>query len=232
MCPDCRKQWEDAEKIIRGADALKDDVQSVLTTVDWDALSGRIADAALTRAKASPSRVLPARPRAFGWRPAFAGALGGLLIGASVMYFALRAPNAAPPADSEIYASGEFIDRAELSMARRETLDYLSKSRALLLDFVQASPERAGRILRNESATRRTADLLSKKRFMNVHLDDASMVKARSICDQIERLFVELSQISGEISAEEASRIQRYIEEKNLLIRIKLLQGELAESEV
>ncbi len=232
MCPDCRKQWEDAEKIIRGADALKGDVQTVLTTVDWGALSERIADAAFARQKASPSRALPARPRAFGWRPAFAGALGGLLIGASVMYFALRAPNAAPPADSEIYASGEFIDRAELSVVRRETLDYLSKSRALLLDFVQASPERAGWILRNESATRRTADLLSKKRFMNVHLDDASMVKARSICDQIERLFVELSQISGEISAEEVSRIQGYIEEKNLLLRIKLLQGELAESEV
>jgi hypothetical protein len=234
MCPDCRKQWEDAEKIIRGAEALKDDVQAAMTTVDWDALSERIADAALARPKVSPSwgRIFAARPRAFGWKPAFAGALGGLLIGASVMYFALRAPNVAPPADSEIHASGEFIDRAELSVAKRETLDYLSKSQALLLDFVQAPPDQAGRILRDESGARRTADLLSKKRFMNVHLDDASMVKARSICDQIERLFVELSQISGEISAEEASRIQKYVEEKNLLLRIKLLQGELAESEV
>jgi len=234
MCPDCRKQWAEAEKIIRGADAMKEDVQAVMTTVDWDALSERIADAALARRKASLSRVrtLPARPRAFFWRPAFAGALGGLLIGASVMYFALRAPKAAPPADSGISASGEFIDRAELSIARRETLDYLSRSQALLLDFVQASPEQAGRILLDGSAVRRTADLLSKKRFMNVHLDDASMAKARGICDQIERLFVELAQISGEMSAEEAARIQGYVEDNNLLLRIKLLQRELAESEV
>ncbi len=58
------------------------------------------------------------------------------------------------------------------------------------------------------------------------------MAKARNLCDQIERMFVELSLISEEISAEEAARIQRYIEEKNLLLRIKLLRGELAGSEV
>ena len=234
MCPDCQKQWEDAEKIIRGAGALKEDIQSAMKTMDWDALSERIADAALARRKESPSRdrVLKVRPRPFGWNPAFAYALGGLLVGASVMYFALRAPKAGPSADSEIYASGEFIDRAEMSVAKRETLDYLSKSRALLVDFVQAPPEQAGRIIRGEAAAGRTSDLLSKKRFMNAHLDDASMAKARGICDQIERLFVELSQISGELSAAEAARIQKFVEDKNLLLRIKLLQGELAESEV
>jgi hypothetical protein len=131
-----------------------------------------------------------------------------------------------------IHASGEFIDRAELSMAKRETIDYLEKSQALLLDFVQATPEEAGRILNDESSVRRTADLLSKKRLVDAHLDDATMVKARKICDQIERLFVELSQISREISAEEAARIQQYVEDKNLLLRIKLLRGELAENEV
>jgi len=236
MCPDFQKKWEDAEKIIRGADALKDDVRAAMTTVDWDVLSERIADAALSRAHKRAAGVREKekifRPRLFGWKPAFAMALGGLLIGASVMYFALRAPKAGPSVDSKIYASGEFIDRAELSVAKRETLDYLSKSRALLVDFVQAPPEQAGQILRDKAAAGRTSDLLSKKRFMNAHLDDASMAKARGICDQIERLFVELSQISGEISAEEAVRIQKFVEDKNLLLRIKLLQGELAESEV
>jgi len=237
MCPDCRKQWEDAEKIIRGADALKDDVRAVMETVDWNALSERIADAALALEKASPSpvQVAAVRPRAqmFGWQPAFAGALGGLLIGTVVTYFALRKPSAIlPTSDSQIHASGEFIDRADLSVARRETLDYLSKSQSLLLDFVQASAEEAGRILKDEAAAGRTADLLSKKWFMNTNLNDAAIVKARGICDQIERLFVELSQISGDVSAAEAVKIQKYIEDKQLLLRIKLLRKELAESEV
>jgi len=236
MCPDCRKQWEDAESILRGAAALKDDVRKAMETVDWAALAGRIADTALARPADRPARERvrtfgTVRPM-FGWKPAFAGALGGLLIGAAAMYFALRTPNAGGPARLGVYASGEFIDRAELSVAKRETIDYLDKSRALLLDFVQADPENAGRILKDESSVRRTSDLLAKKRLMNVHLDDTAMAKARKICDQIERLFVELSQISEDVSAVEAARIQKYIEEKNLLLRIKLLRGELAGSEV
>jgi hypothetical protein len=198
-------------------------------TVDWDALPARIADRAFRPAETpARERVRPFRP-VFGWKPVFAGALGGLLIGASVMFFALRTP---APAILGIHAPGEFIDRAEMSVVRREAIDYLDKSQALLLDFVQASPEEAGRILREESSVRRTADLLSKKRFINAHLDDAGIAKARKICDQIERLFVELSQISEEVSAEEAARIQKYVTEKNLLLRIKLLRGELAGSEV
>jgi len=234
MCPDCRKEWEDAEKILQGAAALKEDVRAAMATVDWEALSEQIADAALSRRRMSPSpvRVRPLRPRAFVLKPLFAGALGGLLIGAAVMYFALRTPESGPAAGSAISASSEFIDRAELSATKRETIDYLDKSRALLLDFVQADPREAGRILQDESSARRTAGLLLKKRLMNARLDDAAMAKARNLCDQIERMFVELSLISEEISAEEAARIQRYIEEKNLLLRIKLLRGELAGSEV
>lgn len=233
MCPDCRKKWEEAEAILRGAAALKDDVLKAMETVDWNSLPERIADRAVTRPAARPVRgharlALPA----FGWKPVFAGALCGLLIGASLMYFAVRTPRPAGSPIMGIHASGEFIDRAELSVAKRETIDYLEKSQALLLNFVQATPEEAGRILRDESSLARTADLLSKKRLMNAHLDDAAMAKARKICDQIERLFVELSQISREISAEEAARIQQYVEDKNLLLRIKLLRGELAGSEV
>lgn len=229
MCPDCRKQWEEAEAILRGAAALKDDVRKAMNTVDWDALPGRIADRAFARPVRE--RIRTAFP-SFGWKPIFAGALGGLLIGASIMYFALRTPHPVRPEALGIHASGEFLDRAELSVAKRETIDYLEKSQAMLLDFVQASPEDAGRLLTNESAVRRTADLLSKKRLVDAHLDEASMAKARKICDQIERLFVELSRISEEITAEEAARIQRYVEEKNLLLRIMLLRGELAGSEV
>jgi len=236
MCADCRKQWKDVETILQGAGALQEDVKQAMNTVDWDSLSERIADAAQTRTKTVPGSV-PAgvfRPRLWDarWRPVFAGALGGLLIGGAVMYFALRSPRIPQAPGLGVQASGEFIDRVEMSVARRETIDYLSKSQALLLDFVQAQPAQAGRILQDEPAVQRRHDLLSKKRLMNAQLDGIRMAKARDICDQIERLFIELSQISGEMTAEEAVRIQRFVEDKKILFRIKLLQRELQESEV
>lgn len=236
MCADCRKQWDETEAVIRSAGVLHEDARKAMAEIDWDALSERIADAALARPRTVPAgipmRTTRLAPRSMNWRPVFAGALGGLLIGGAAMYFLLHSPGAVPAPGPIVQASGEFIARAEMTLAKRETLDYLSKSQALLLDFVQTPPHQAGQVLQGESTVRRTRDLLSKKRLMNAYLDGGSIAKARDICDQIERLFVELSQISGELSTEEAARIQRFVEDKNLLLRIKLLQRELAESEV
>jgi len=236
MCAECRKQWEDVETIIRGAGALQEEIREAVSAMDWESLSERIADEAAARRRTadirSPDRRLFRPHWMISWRPVLAGALGGLLIGGAAVYFALRSPRAVSGPGLGIYASGEFIDRAELSVARRETLDYLAKSGALLLDFIQAPPEQAGRILREAPAARRAGDLLSKKRFLDAHLDDNQMAKARDICDQIERLFLELSQISEEQTAEEIERIQRFVEDRKILFRIKLLQRELQESEV
>jgi ribosomal protein S13 len=58
------------------------------------------------------------------------------------------------------------------------------------------------------------------------------MAKAKAICDQIEYLFYELTQISVQLSEEEISKIQKIIEERNLLLKIKLLKRELEQSEV
>ena len=58
------------------------------------------------------------------------------------------------------------------------------------------------------------------------------MAKAKAICDQIEFLFYELTQISVQLSEEEISKIQNMIEEKKLLLKIKLLKKELEQSEV
>jgi hypothetical protein len=74
--------------------------------------------------------------------------------------------------------------------------------------------------------------MLAKKRFLNQQLDKGEMAKAREICDQIEILFLELSQMSDELSAEETAKIKEFVEQKQLLLKIKLLRKELKESEV
>jgi hypothetical protein len=119
----------------------------------------------------------------------------------------------------------------ELEMARRETLDYLEKSQYLILDFVQSPSEK---ITSGESklASLQAKDLLSKKKYLNSQLDKFQMAKAKQILDQIELLFFELAHISEELSDSQIKEIQNMIEEKKLLLKIKLLKKELEESEV
>jgi hypothetical protein len=124
------------------------------------------------------------------------------------------------------------LERVELEMARRETLDYLEESQYLLLDFVQSPSKKSAEFWQSEFATQKARDLLAKKKYISPQLEKFQMAKAKSICDQIEYLFYELTQISAQLSEEEISKIQNMIEEKNLLLKIKLLKRELEQSEV
>jgi len=73
---------------------------------------------------------------------------------------------------------------------------------------------------------------LSKKKYIDNQLDKVKLAKAKAICDQIELLFFELTQISEDLSPEDLRKIQRLIEERQLLLKIKLVRKELQKSEV
>jgi len=234
-CAECRRSLAETRRIMAGAEAVREDIHKVMATVDWEALPRRIAAAAFAHERRAPkaSRFAAfwkglAQPR---WRPVYAGLLAGIVVGAAGMLLVLKPQLIRTETGGKYFASSELIDRAELQLARRETLDFLDKSQYLILDFVQSPPGRA-KLFRADMAQQRTQDMLAKKRFLNQQLDKGEMAKAREICDQIEILFVELSQISDELSAEEAAKIKEFVEQKQLLLKIKLLRKELKGSEV
>jgi hypothetical protein len=234
-CPECRRSAEEIERILAGANAVHQDIQKAMETVDWEALPRQIAEAAFGEKERTPKAswipLLLQAPFRSRWRPVYAGMLAGIIIGAVGMLFILK-PQLFRPAPAEKYfASKDFIENVELQLAKRETLDYLEKSRYLILDFIQSPPGRA-QLSQKETASQRTQDMLAKKRYLNQQLDKAQLAKAREICNQIEVLFLELSQISDELTAEEAERIKEFIEQKQLLLKINLLKKELRESEV
>jgi hypothetical protein len=53
------------------------------------------------------------------------------------------------------------------------------------------------------------------------------MAKAKAICDQIEMLFLELAQVGDDLPAAELQRIQGFVEERQLLLKINLVKKEL-----
>jgi hypothetical protein len=141
------------------------------------------------------------------------------------MYFVLKTPGVRADRDGGYHASGEFLDRAEMEMARRNTLDYLEKSQYMLLDVFESADE--GPVVPAAVRTERARDLLQKKKYLNAQLETFQMAKAKAICDQIETLFLELSQIDDELPAAELGRIRSYVEERQLLLKINLVKKEL-----
>lgn len=236
-CLRCRRELSEMRAVLAGADSLRDEIAGAMETVDWDSQAIRITNRAMSRAdniaaerRKSSFRGFLSRP---ALRPAAAALLLGVALGAGMTWLLVRRPAPAEISLAEqVRVPRSVLDDMTVEVARRETLDYLEKSRYLLLDFVQASPDKSAGFWHTDFAARRTRDLLSRKKFINPQLDQFKMAKARAICDQIEWLFLELTQISGELSAAELERIRSLIEERRLLLKINLVARELKDNEV
>jgi hypothetical protein len=235
-CPKCKGEFLQLEEIYRVADALNEDMEKASASVDWENLPSRIADGVFDDAP-TPIR----QPRRAGlwqllfqprFRLAYAGLLLGIVVGAVVTFMIFRTPPLQVAEDGRIIVPLGFYDMMELEMARRETIDYLDRSEYLLLDFVQSSPEKSVEFWQSDYASQKARDLLSKKKYIDPQLDKIKLAKAKIICDQIELLFFELMQINDELSAQELEKIQRLIQERQLLLKIKLVRKELQKSEV
>ena len=213
------------------ADILREDADEAMSSVDWEVLPSQIAENVFNKGSLSRSQTWLARVPGFlvqpRLRPVYAALLIGVVLGALLTFVVFRAPQSGVIAEREFFAPQDFLENVELEMARRETLDYLEKSQFLLLDFIQAPSEKSTDFWKSGFAAEQALDLLAKKRYINPQLDKFKLAKAKAICDQIEFLFYELTQISVQLSAEEVEKLQRMIGERQILLKINLLKKEL-----
>ncbi len=234
-CSGCRQEMNTIKKVFNGADTLNSDMEAAVKRVDWDSLPDRIADQVFDRKGAGLVRHR-AWPRTFRLQPqmrsVFAALFLGVFLGAVLTLLVLRPPRPVESAAGDLIVSAGALESMDIEVARRTTLDYLERSQYLLLDLVQSSPEKAADFWQSEFAAQQARSLLSKKKYIDQQLDKFQMAKAKALCDQIELLFLELSQISQDLSSAELSKIQTLIQERQLFLKIKLVKKELQESEV
>jgi hypothetical protein len=227
-CPACRHELAGLEPVLREAQALEPEIEKVMESVDWDARADDITTAVWTAQ--GTRRAQPARPRfrlfAPAFRPVLAGLVFGVVVGALATFLVFRGKSVRQAGGERYFASPEFLERVDLEIARRDTLDYLDKSQYLLLDIV-GSDEGASR-----AAADQARELLAKKKYLNPELEKARMAKAKTICDQIEVLFYQLADVTSGPTAAERAELKDLIKEKDIFLKIRLLKRELQESEV
>jgi hypothetical protein len=227
--PERRAEADAIDRVLKETEAVRSEIRQAVASVNWDALpdviSGRVLAADRRAGRGAWTRGTAGWLAAFRMKPVLAGLAAGLVVGAAAMYFALKAPATRPGGGGVYYASGAFLDRAELEMARRNTLDYLDKSQYMLLDVFESAGQ--GPVLPASVRSERARDLLQKKKYLNAQLEGLRMGKAKAICDQIEMLFLELSQIDGELTAAELGKIRGLVEDRQLLLKINLVKKEL-----
>lgn len=233
-CTLCQQELKQLEQIKKESESFKKEIAEAMSTVDWEALpiemAGRIFNQDTIRSHRGHRLfgfLFPVR-----WKPLYAGLLAGFFIGSLATYFLLQSPQSRGTQRADLVFTSDFFEKAELELARRETLEYLEKSQYLLLDFMQSSSGGMTDLWKDETGLEKARELLSKKKFINSQLDKFRLAKAKEICDQIEFLFYELTQLHDHLSPEDKKRLQDLIEDKQLMLKIKLVKTELKKSEV
>lgn len=232
-CSACQSELEKFKEVKKGADSLNKEIEEAMSSVNWEELPAQIAGAVFKKEEGKKESWFIQFSKAL-WRPklrpVYAALLAGILLGSFFTFLVFRSPSKRQEKGEVLVIPQNFIERVELEMARRETLDYLEKSQYLILDFVQAASEEETTQWQREFAAQEAKNLLSKKKYINQQLDRFQMAKAKEICDQIEYLFYELTQVADHLPAWRLEEISDFIEEKQLLLKIKLLKKELEES--
>ncbi|MGB9907738.1 MAG: anti-sigma factor family protein [Candidatus Saccharicenans sp.] len=230
-CPACQEEVEQQRRLLAMAADFKKELKQVMATVDWETLPAVIASRLPEKEERPAAATASAGWRRWKWQPLAAGLFLGLLLGGALTFLVFKPKEPGrltAHQETGISMPADLVERVDLVLARKETIDYLERSQYLLLDILQTGSAPASSLLQQE----RIRQLLTEKKYLNNQLDDLRLMKARAICDQIELLFLELSQLSPELSAAELERVRQMIEDKQLLLKINLVKKELQQSEV
>jgi len=233
-CADCRQELALLKAIAQTSDEIKRDLEAEAERVDWEDVARNI-EKRLGEITASPeaTRPYPQRPFWVKWRWVTAGIAVGLVLGFVASFFLLRPRSGLIKEGAPYQVSASFLEKVDEEMARQAVLNYLEKSRQILVALRQSAEksEELPAPLFSPPSPEIIKDLLLRKKYLTPQLASFRLAKAQAILEEVDGLLLELALIQEKASREEAAKLAQLIEERRLLLKIQLLKHELEESE-
>jgi len=191
----------------------------------WQILPETLA----ARAKTGRRAWLPLSYGSAGWALSLAATL---VIGFGLIYWAGSVADRPVPstaAGPPVAAPGNaaFLGRIYAAHARAATSEYLSACQDLLVDTLRAEPSCDERKYDVSAEVTRARDLLYRKRLLDPELRSPEVARAKGLCDELEGFLLNLSLSEKCESRDKLLRMEHYVRKQQLLLRIRVLQGEL-----
>jgi hypothetical protein len=221
-CPRCRTE---AEKIGQIREWLADPgLFAPEANYAWQQLPRTAAARAQTSARVK--KWLPANFGSLGWSLSMAAAV---FLAFGAVWFVNRSVPL-PPVVATAPAPGNdgFLAKMQAAYAREATARYLSECQDLLLTVMRAGKYCANDRYDVSLEVARARELLQRKQMLESELSSPDIAPAKPLCDELENFLVGLSSSDRCESPDKMRRMERYIREQQLLLRINLLQSELS----
>jgi hypothetical protein len=217
-CPDCRRGLGAWRSLLAAAARPA----AELPVIDWDAVTDKIVAGIATR-PAPGRRPAPLFPFA-----SLAAAAVLIVIVGLGLFFRTRGRSVALPLNGNSRLSAAAADRLRSGLAREEVIAYLQQSQLMLTDLLKdcASEEVAPWEVRLYSS--QAKELLLKKKYFQQSLPELEWLKVKNISERIDWVNYEILQLEGRQLCSQINRLQRIMENENLLLKIRLLEKDLS----
>jgi len=193
-------------------------------TYAWQMLPSNV----VARARELPAEKswLPSKLGSLGWAAGLAATF--LLACGLVWMFYRQAPE--PPVAAKLAAPGNeaFLGRIHLAYVREATAQYLSECQDLLINVVRAGPGCRDQKYDVSVEVERARALLQRKRLLDPELRAPEVVRAKQVCDELETFLLNLSTSESCETRDKLRRMENYIQQQQLLLRISVLRSELS----
>ena len=214
-CPECRAELERIERMLAAFDAMPvPDPGPDYGRRVWQQIAPR----------------LPAR-RAWNWTPwlaprrwAVAGAIAALTVAAFLAGRYLRPGSTLAPG-------------ADVAQVRERVLlvavgDHLDRSEMILVELSNAEPDaRRDRLVDISAEQKRAEDLLGENRLYRQTALQQGDAALASVLDELERVLLEIAHSPQEVTLSQFGAIQRRIEARGILFKVRVVGNKLRERE-
>ena len=221
-CPGCRRELADWRSLLAASGRPDAETLAELQAIDWDGVTAKIM-AGIDARPAPSRRAAPVLSFAF-----WAAAAVLLVVVGLGLFFWTRAGSASFPLDGNSRLSASAATRLQSGLAREEVISYLRQSQLMFTDLLQdcTSDEVAPWEIRLYS--RQAKELLLKKKYFQQSLPAVEWLKVRNVSDRIDWLNYEILQLEDRQLCGQINRLQRIMENENLLLKIRLLEKDLS----
>jgi hypothetical protein len=216
-CGECRR--EHAQSVALLALIARDPVHTAEPGLDATFLVSRV--------EARLDAVVTSRGWRWGWATAGVALAAALVVLVpAVVSRILPAPK--DPAAPAVAMDHEALRRLERNVAREQAVRYLNEAQDVLVTMA-AHPRDCDR----DKATvdvgdeaRRSQDLLTRRTLL-VEMDQEGLASARPVLEDVEHVLREVASFRSCARAGDVERVRRDLEERRLLMKIRLMSREL-----
>jgi ElaB/YqjD/DUF883 family membrane-anchored ribosome-binding protein len=214
-CAECRREHDEIRELL--AVVARDPARTAEPELAVEFLAGRV--------QARLDSLVHSRP--WRWATLATGFAIGVLVAVLVPRLIPR-PTQSAPAPSEVAMDDAALRRLERVMAREQAVRYLADAEDVLVNLkAEARPcPREHAHVELDAEVRRSRDLLARRALL-LDLDEENLLPARDVLVDVDNVLREVASLRSCSRRVELDRLRREMEERRLLMKVRLLSREL-----